>query len=76
VADDRDTQRERVLNFLANWVDANITQPSHEPHADASTMQHRFLSDAVAAGLTLDNVNEEWPEVEIEIRKALAAKWR
>ena len=32
-------------------------------------MQYRFLTDAVAAGLTLDEVNAEWPEAEIEIRR-------
>jgi hypothetical protein len=47
---------EHVVNFLQNWIDANITNVSHEPDGDASTMQYRFLTDAVAAGLTLDGV--------------------
>ena len=64
--------QERVLNFLNNWVDANIVHVSHEPEDDSSAMQYRFLTDAVAAGLTLDEVNAEWPEAEIEIRKALS----
>jgi hypothetical protein len=33
-------------------------------------MQHRFLTDAVAAGLKLDEVNAEWAEAEVQIRKA------
>jgi hypothetical protein len=65
---------EPVLNFLQNWIDANITNASHEPDGDASTMQYRFLTDAVAAGLTLDGVNAEWPEAEIEIRQALETR--
>ena len=63
--------RDRVLNFLQNWVDANIMQASHDPDNDPSVMQYRFLTDAVAAGLTLEDVNEEWPAAEIEIRKAI-----
>ena len=63
--------QKRVLNFLENWIDANIRQVSHEPDGDASTMQYRFLTDAIAAGLSLDEVNAEWQEAEIEIRKAL-----
>lgn len=73
MTENESTDRDRVLNFLANWIDANIVHASHEPDGDPSTMQYRFLTDAVAAGLTLDNVNEEWPEVEIEERKALSA---
>jgi hypothetical protein len=63
--------QERVLNFLENWIDANIRQVSHEPDGDASTMEYRFLTDAVAAGLALDEVNAEWEEAEVHIRKAL-----
>ena len=66
--------QERVRNFLTNWVDANIVQVSHEPDGDASTMQYRYLTDAVAAGLSLDEVNAEWPEAEVEIRKALSLR--
>ena len=66
--------QERVLNFLTNWVDANIVRASHEPDGDASTMQYRYLTDAVAAGLSLDEVNAEWPEAEVEIRKALSQR--
>jgi hypothetical protein len=58
------------LNFLTNWVDSNIVHAPHEGNEDVSTMQHRFLTDAVAAGLPLDQVNEEWELAEIEIRKA------
>ena len=66
--------QERVLNFLTNWIDANIRHPSHDPDADASAMQYRFLTDAVAAGLSLEEVNTEWPEAEIEIRRALSLR--
>jgi hypothetical protein len=69
------TARDRVLNFLANWIDANIVHASHEPDSNPSTMQYRFLTDALAAGLTLDNVNEEWPGVEIEVRRALSGQF-
>jgi len=65
--------RERVLNFLNNWVDANIRHASHDPDADASTMQYRYLTDAVAAGLSTEEVNAEWPEAEIEIRGHLTS---
>ena len=68
------SMEERTLNFLDNWIDANITSASHEPDGDASTMQYRFLTDAVAAGLALDDVNAEWREAEIKIRKALEAR--
>jgi hypothetical protein len=61
--------QDRILNFLNNWIDANIIHASHEP-GDASTMQYRFLTDAVAAGFALEEVNEEWAQAEIEIRKA------
>ncbi|RLP28365.1 hypothetical protein [Mesorhizobium sp. YM1C-6-2] len=63
--------QEQVLNFLQNWIDANIRQASHEPDGDASTMQYRYLTDAVAAGLSLDDVNAEWEQAEVQIRKAL-----
>ena len=63
--------QDSILNFLNNWVDANIVNTSHEPDGDASTMQHRFLTDAVAAGLPLADINEEWAQAEIQIRKAL-----
>jgi hypothetical protein len=63
--------QERVLNFLDNWIDANIRQVSHDPDGDSSTMEYRFLTDAVAAGLELDEVNAEWAEAEVQIRKAL-----
>ena len=65
--------QEHVLNFLNNWVDANIRHASHDPDADAS-MQYRYLTDAVAAGLSLEEVNAEWPEAEIEIRRALSQR--
>jgi hypothetical protein len=68
------SMEERTLNFLDNWIDANITSASHEPDGDASTMQYRFLTDAVAAGLALEDVNAEWREAEIKIRKALEAR--
>ena len=63
--------QERVLNFLNNWVDANIRHASSDPDEDVSTMQHRYLTDAVAAGLKLEEVNAAWPEAENEIGKAL-----
>ena len=63
--------QDRILNFLNNWVDANIIHASHESDGDASTMQYLFLTDAVASGLPLDEVNEEWAQAEVEIRKAL-----
>jgi hypothetical protein len=59
---------ERTLNFLDTWIDANITSASHEPDGDASTMQYRFLTDAVAAGLALEDVNAEWREAEIKTK--------
>jgi hypothetical protein len=37
-------------------------------------MQYRFLTDAVAAGLALEDVNTEWREAEIKVRKALEAR--
>lgn len=67
-------QSERVENFLANWIDANITRASQMPEGDASTMQHRFLTDAVAAGISLDDVNEHWGAAEIRIRQAFHGK--
>ncbi len=63
--------QERVLNFLNNWVDANILRISHEPDGDASTMQYRYLTDAVAAGLSLDEVNAEWPRPRLRSEKRL-----
>jgi hypothetical protein len=66
--------QERTLNFLSNWIDANIKGTSHVLNDDASTLQYRFLTDAVAAGLTLDEVNDEWAEAEVEIRKAVSAR--
>ena len=66
--------QERTLNFLSNWIDANIKSTSHVLNDDASTLQYRFLTDAVAAGLTLDEVNDEWAEAEVEIRKAVNAR--
>jgi hypothetical protein len=63
--------QERVLNFLNNWVDANIRHASFDSNDDVATMQHRYLTDAVAAGLKLDEVNTTWPEAENEIGKAL-----
>lgn len=65
---------DRVANFLANWIDANITRASHMPDHDASTMQHKYLTDAVAAGLSLDDVNEHWEKAEIDIRQAFNRK--
>ena len=62
--------RDRVVNFLRNWIDANISHASEDTSDDASSLQHRFLADAVAAGLPLEEVNEEWDQAEIEIRKA------
>jgi hypothetical protein len=67
---DRAESHSRVLNFLRNWIDANILHASEETRDDASSLQHRFLTDAVAAGLPLEEVNEEWDKAEIEIRKA------
>ena len=67
---DRAELHGRVLNFLRNWIDANILHASQETSDDASSLQHRFLTDAVAAGLPLEEVNEEWHRAEIEIRKA------
>lgn len=63
-------ESERVENFLANWIDANITRASQMPDGDASTMQHRYLTDAVAAGISLDDVNEHWQRAAIQIRQA------
>jgi hypothetical protein len=67
-------ESERVQNFLANWIDANITRASQMPEGDASTMQHRFLTDAVAAGISLDDVNEHWGTAEIQIRQAFHSR--
>ena len=63
--------QERVLNFLNNWVDANIRHASYDSNDDVATMQHRYLTDAVAAGLKLEEVNTEWPEAENGIENAL-----
>ena len=51
---------DRVLNFVENWIDANIMQAAHNPASDADTLRHRFLTDAVAAGIPLDEVNADW----------------
>ena len=69
-ASERAESHSRVLNFLRNWIDANILHASEETRDDASSLQHWFLTDAVAAGLPLEEVNEEWDKAEIEIRKA------
>ena len=67
-------ESERVENFLANWIDANITRASQMPDGDAPTMQHRYLTDAVAAGILLDDVNEHWETAEIRIHQAFHRK--
>lgn len=65
---------DRVANFLSNWVDANILHASHSPEDDADVMQSRYLTDAVAAGITLDEVNEGWAEAQHQITNALTAR--
>lgn len=58
----------RILNFLNNG--STQYYPRLARPGDASTMQYRFLTDAVAAGFPLDEINEEWEQAEIEIREA------
>jgi hypothetical protein len=65
---------ERVENFLRNWIDANIVNVSHEPSSDPKTMQYRYLTDAVAAGIGLDDVNAEWHSAEVLIARALSER--
>ncbi|WP_207771002.1 hypothetical protein [Kumtagia ephedrae] len=60
---------ERTRNFLDNWIDANVVHASRDPE-DADVLQRRFLTDAVAAGLTLDEVNDAWPRVERRMAEA------
>jgi len=62
---------DRVKNFLSNWIDANILHPSSEPDHDPEKLQAHYLTDAVAAGIELDDVNEHWPEAERLIQQAL-----
>jgi len=62
---------DRALNFVENWIDANILQAAHDPSDDADTMRHRFLTDAVAAGIQLDEVNAEWEAVSAAIGGAM-----
>lgn len=62
---------DRVANFLSNWIDANILNASHNPDEDAEVMSSRYLTDAVAAGITLDDVNDGWDTAEVEIKRAL-----
>jgi hypothetical protein len=40
---------------------------------DLDALCRRFLTDAIAAGHTLDEVNERWTDVEAEIARALRA---
>ena len=63
--------QDRVLNFLNNWIDANISHTSQELDDDAASMQHRFLTASVASGLSLEEVNEQWFQVDFDIRKAI-----
>jgi hypothetical protein len=62
---------ERVANFLSNWIDANILHPSQDPDHDPERLQAHFPTDAVAAGLYLDDVNADWAEAELQIQDAL-----
>lgn len=65
---------ERTLSFLANWIVANIRHASEPPEADPELLKPRFLTDAVAEGLTLDDVNADWEAVEREIARAVAER--
>jgi len=62
---------ERIANFLSNWIDANILNPSEDPDHDPERLQAHFLTDAVAAGLHLDDVNADWADAELQIHDAL-----
>lgn len=64
---------DRVANFLSNWVDANILNASRAPD-DVQTLKAHYLTDAVAAGIHLDEVNQSWPEAEQAIAKAREAE--
>lgn len=64
---------DRVGNFLSNWVDANILNASREPD-DVETLKAHYLTDAVAAGIHLDDVNDSWPKAEQAIAKARRAE--
>jgi hypothetical protein len=63
--------QDRVLNFLENWIEASIVRVSHDPFDDVDTMRYRFLTDAVAAGIPLEEVNTEWDTAETAITKAI-----
>lgn len=69
-----ESDRDRTLNFLGNWVDANIVKASEEPDKNPKTLEQRFLTDAVADGFTLDMVNDAWSSVEREITNALSVR--
>lgn len=62
---------DRTLNFLDNWIDANIVRVAGGPSDDADTMRRRFLTDAVAAGIQLDDVNAEWETASTAIGSAI-----
>jgi hypothetical protein len=64
---------DRVANFLSNWVDANILNASREPD-DVGTLKAHYLTDAVAAGIPLDDVNDSWPQAKQAIAKARRAE--
>ena len=61
---------DQLANFLSSWIDANIVHPVEPVTDDVEALCRRFLTDAVASGITLDKVNERWPTLE---KKVLAA---
>lgn len=63
--------QDRVLNFLENWIEASIVRVSHYPSDDVDTMCYRFLTDAVAGGIPLEEVNTELDTAEIAVTKAI-----
>ncbi len=67
-------ESERTHNFLRNWIDANIEHPSQARRVDVEAAERQFLTDAVAAGLTMDQVNENWPSVVAQIEQAAKAR--
>ncbi|HET9396196.1 MAG TPA: hypothetical protein VFO36_09080 [Nitrospiraceae bacterium] len=66
------TADERVQNFALNWIDANVAHPV-ERGADLEELQRRFLTDAVASGLKLAEVNAEWDRLLAELQAAVRA---
>lgn len=60
-----------MINFLNNWIDTNVIHPAEPLFDDLDALCRRFLTDAVAAGHTLHEVNERWTDVEGKIARAL-----